>query len=40
MCIKIFEINVSFFGLNSVGFSDYLIINSDSDIGGLESCCE
>ncbi|OOI95264.1 hypothetical protein BMT74_23380, partial [Escherichia coli] len=38
--IKIPEINVSFFGLNSAGFSDYPTINSDSDIGGLESCCE
>lgn len=34
------EINVSFFGLNSAGFSDYPTINSDSDIGGPESCCE
>lgn len=34
------EINVSFFGLNSAGFSDYPTINSDSDIGGLESYCE
>jgi len=31
---------LSFFGLNSAGFSDYPTINSDSDIGGLESCCE
>ena len=36
--LKIPEINVSFFGLNSAGFSDYPTINSDSDIGGLESC--
>lgn len=38
--IKIPEINVSFFGLNSAGFSDYPTINSDSDIDGTESCCE